>query len=106
MAFNSHKPKLSRHKAVELRFRKAVRAFGLDRVLRRDRKERARQGARLPVDRRGAFLRRFEERGVRLGGGTVNLVGEKDLRKNWAGPEGKLLRFRVENERADDVGRR
>ena len=94
------------HKAVELRFREAVRAFGLDRVLRRDRKERARKGMRLPVDRRGAFLRRFEERGVRLSGGAVNLVREKDLRKDRAGAEGKLLFFRVENERADDVGRR
>lgn len=94
------------HKAVELRFREAVRSFGFDRVLRRDREERTREGARRSVDRRGAFLRRFEERGVRLGGGAVNFVGEKDLRKNRAGTEGKFLRFRVENERADDVGRR
>ena len=72
---------------VELGLREGVRAFVLDRVLRRDDHERTLERIRVSVERDLTFLHRLEEGRLRLRRCTVDLVTEDDLREDRAGTE-------------------
>jgi hypothetical protein len=50
----------------------------------------------LAVHRRGALLHRFEKRRLRLGGGTVDLVGEEEVGEQRPGAEAELAARRIE----------
>src|SRR5262249_31180494 len=50
------------------------------------------------------FLHGFEQGGLGLGGGAVDLVAEDELGEDGAGPELEGLLVRVEDVGADDVG--
>src|SRR3990170_1431103 len=90
---------------VDLRLRQRVRAFVLDRILRREHDERARQGMRLPLEGRLPLLHRLEERGLRLRRRAVDLVREQDVREHRPLAEHELARLPVEDVRARDVRR-
>jgi hypothetical protein len=65
--------------AVELRFGQRVDALALDRVLRRDDHEAVGERMALAVERHAPLLHRLEQRGLGLGRGAVDLVGEQQL---------------------------
>src|SRR6185437_6947925 len=67
------------HEPVDLRFRKRVRAFLLDRVLRRQHEKGFFESERRPADRHLLLLHRFEQRRLHLGRRAVDLVGENDV---------------------------
>ena len=73
--------------AVELRFGQRIGAVVLHRVLRGDHHERARQRMRPAVDGDLAFVHGFEQRGLRLGGGAIDLVGQQKIAEDGAGLE-------------------
>ena len=91
--------------AVELRLGQRERALVLDRVLRGEDHERRGHLARHAVDGDLSLLHRLQQRGLRLGGGAVDLVGEHDLRHHRAGPELELARRLVEDGDARDIRR-
>jgi hypothetical protein len=65
---------------VELRFGQRIRAFLLDRVLRREHGERLRKRTGFAARRHLQFLHGFEERGLRLRRRAVDFVGEHEVR--------------------------
>jgi hypothetical protein len=67
------------HEAVELGLGQRVGALLLDRVLRGEHEERLRQLVRRAAGGDLALLHRLEQRGLRLGRGPVDLVGEHDV---------------------------
>src|SRR5207237_1318207 len=93
------------HEAIELRLREGVGAFLLDRVLRRQDKERLPQIEGLPADRHLLFLHRLEQRRLHLGGRPIDLVGEHQVREQRAFLRIELLTLLVEHHGADHVGR-
>ena len=68
--------------AVELRLGQRERALVLDRVLRREEQERARQRPGQPVGRHLLLGHRLEQRGLRLRHRAVDLVDEHDVRED------------------------
>src|SRR6202034_265138 len=90
--------------AVELRLGQAEGAELLVRVLRGDHEEHIRQriggavGAHLPL------LHGLEQRALGARTGAVHLVGEQQLREDWAVAEIKALAGAIEHRDADDVG--
>ena len=88
--------------AVELRFGERVGAFVLDRVLRREHQEGVGERVGLTVDRHLALLHRFEERGLGLRRGPVDLVGEQEVREHRTGAEHELAA--AHGHRAGEVG--
>src|SRR5207245_2172773 len=90
---------------VELRLGQRIRALVLHRVLRRDDEERMRQHARLALERDLLLLHRLEQRGLRLGGRAVHLVGEHDVREDRALLDPELAGADLVDARADDVAR-
>ena len=82
------------HEAVELRFGQRIRAFELDRILRRQHEERRRQRPRLAERRHAPFLHRFEQRRLGLRRGAVDLVGQQQVGEDRAGVEHELLAAR------------
>ena len=91
--------------AVELRLGQRIGALELDRVLRRDHHERARQLVRLRVDTDLTFLHRLEQRRLRLRRRAVDLVGEHDVREHAARTELEVAARAVPDRDAGDVGR-
>ena len=91
--------------AVELRLRQPIDAFLLDRVLRRQHQERLRQRQRRPLDRDLEFLHRFQQGGLRLGRGAVDLVGEQHLAEDRSLAQDELVGLAVEDVGAGDVAR-
>jgi hypothetical protein len=93
--------------AIELRFRQRVRAFHLERVLRREDDERLIEDVGLLPDGDAVLLHGFEERALRLRRGAVDLVREDDVGENRPFAELErlvtLLRL-VDDRRAEDVG--
>ena len=67
------------HKAVHLGFGKRISTVLFDRVLCREDEERLRKLSRNAHDRHGMFLHGLQKRGLRLGGRTVDFVGEDDI---------------------------
>ena len=92
------------HEAIELRFGQRVRAFLLDRVLRRQHEERLGQRVGLVADRDLALLHRLEQRALHLGRRAVDLVGEDEVGEDRALRGRNSPRARVVDARADDVG--
>ena len=74
-------------KAVELRFGQRIRALELDRILRGDDQKHGRQRHALALDRHLVLLHRFEQRGLGLGGGAIDLVGDDDVGEDRPAPE-------------------
>ena len=85
----------TQQEAVQLRFGQRECAFKLDRILRRDHQEGARQRHRLALDRQLAFLHRLQQSGLRARRGAVDLVGEHQLRQQRPGPKLEIARFLV-----------
>ena len=66
-----------------------------DRVLRGDHQKRLRQRVRVRVDRDLAFVHGFEQRGLRLGRGAVDFVGQQHVGEDRAALEFELLLDRL-----------
>ena len=81
-----------------------IRAFVLDRVLRRHDHERPSELVGRAVDRDLVFLHALEQCGLRLRRGPVDLVDEEHVREHRAGAELELVRALVEDVDAGDVG--
>ena len=87
---------------VELRLGQRVGSFLFDRVLGRHHEERLLEHVDVAADRDRVFLHGFEQGRLGLGGGSIDLVGEHDLREDRA-------RLKLEDAAAvgqlhDDVG--
>ena len=97
------------HEAIELRLGQRIRAFLLDRVLRREHEERALQVVADAGDGDLVFLHRFEQRRLGLGRRPVDLVGEDDVGEDRAADEaddalaGRAIL--LDDLGAEDVGR-
>jgi len=95
--------------AVELRLGQRIRAFLLDRVLRGEHEEWLLQRVLRAAGSNRVLLHRFEQRGLRLRRGAVDLVGEDHLPeqrpalKLETAPPGR--RVFGDDVRADNVGR-
>ena len=76
--------------AIELRLGQRVRAFHLERVLRREDEERLLEHVRRVADRDAVLVHRLEQRALRLRRGAVDLVGEDDVREDRALAEVEL----------------
>ena len=76
------------HEPIELRFGQRIRAFLLDRILRREHEERLGQLVRLSGRGHGVLLHRLQQRGLRLRWRAVDLVGQHDVGEDR--PSGKL----------------
>jgi len=92
------------HEPVELRLRERIRAFGLDRILRRHDEEGRWHRVRRVGDRDLALLHHLEERALHLGGRAVDLVREQEVAEDRAelGVERALVG--AVDPRADEVG--
>src|SRR5207249_2938070 len=88
---------------IDLGFRERIGALVLDRILRRDHEEGPVQRERFALQRRLAFLHRFEERGLGLRRGRVDLVRQEDVREDRAPSEDEVARLAVEHVRPRDV---
>ena len=88
-----------------MRFGQRIRSVMLNRILRRDHKKRLRQFVGVRVDRDLAFVHGFEQRGLRLGRGAVDFVGEQDVGENRAALEFEFLFCGGIDRDAEHVGR-
>ena len=79
---------------VELRLGQRIRAFLLDRILRRHDQEQRRQQIRRAPDGDLALAHRFEQRRLHLGRRAIDFVGQQQVVENRAALEfeGRLLR--------------
>ena len=99
--------------AIELRFGQRIGAFLLQRVLRRQHMERARQIVALASHRHVIFLHGLQQRRLRARAGAVDLVRHQQLREDRpahkaerAAPVGGLLHdFRAQNVGGHQIGR-
>ena len=90
--------------AVELRLGQREGPFVLDRVLRREQQERARQLPRDAVRRYLPLGHCLEQRGLRLGCRPVDLVDENDVGEDRPRPELEVPRLLVEHGEPGHVG--
>ncbi len=67
---------------IQLCFGKRIGSFLLDRILSRHDEERLLQFEPRPADRDRSFLHGFEQGGLGLRGGSIDLVRQADLREN------------------------
>ena len=97
------------HEAILLCFRQRIGALLLDRVLRGEHEEGIDEPVPHAADAHLPLLHRLQERGLRLGGRAVDLVGEHDVGEEGAFEEPQLPRAAgavlLEHVGADDVGR-
>ena len=97
------------HEAIELGLGQRVRAFELDRVLRREDVERLLELIGAALDRHAVLLHRFEQRRLRLGRRPVDLVRQDDVGEDRSGREHHLpaagRAVLLDDVRAGDVGR-
>ncbi len=80
-----------------------IRALVLDGVLGGDHHERRAQGVGLGIDRDLPLLHAFEEGGLGLRGGAVDLVAEHDVREHGTGLELEVAVLLVEDVHPGDV---
>jgi hypothetical protein len=90
--------------AIELRLGQGIRPLVLDRILRGEDREIARQCMALAVDGDRALLHRLEERRLRLRRRAVDLVAEQEVGEDRAVAEREAAFVRTEHARARDVG--
>ena len=81
----------AQEEAIQLRFGERERPLVFDGILRGKHHERARQFVGHAVHRHLALLHGFEQGGLRLGRGAVDLVCQHDLSHDRAGTELELL---------------
>ena len=93
------------HEPVELCLGQGVGALVFDRVLGRDDHERGPERVGLGVDRDLTLLHALEQGGLRLGGGTVDLVTQHDVGEDRARLELEVALLLVEDVDARDIGR-
>ena len=93
------------HEAIDLRGRQRERAVVILRVHRRQHLERIRHAMGGAIDRDRALLHHLEERGLRLRGGAVDLVGEEEVGEDGAATEDELAGARVVDGGAGDIHR-
>ena len=93
----------AQHEAVELGFGQGEGAFILDGVLRGQNHEGHVERVGVAVDGDLALFHRFQQGGLGLGGGAVDLVDEDDLGVDGAGAKLELARALVEDGDAGDV---
>ena len=97
------------HEAVELGFRQGIRAFELDRVLRREDEERLVERVGAALNRDAVLLHRFEERRLGFRRRAIDFVGQHDVREDRARREDHLTaagaRLFLDDVGAGDVGR-
>ena len=79
------------------------RAGRTDRVLCGKDDKRLRQIIRFAVHCDLMFFHRFQQRGLRLAGGTVNFICQQQIRHDRAGLVDELVRFFIIDREADDV---
>ena len=95
--------------AVELRFGQRIRAFLLDRILRREHEERLGQAHRVAARGHAMLLHRLEQRGLRARRRAVDLVGEHDVGEDRPAHEPEAARagrrVLLEDLGAGDVAR-
>ena len=91
--------------AVKLGIGEHRRTGRTDRVLRGKDDKGIRQIIRLAVDCDLVLLHRFEQRGLRLAGGTVDLIRQQQIRHDRAGLIDEFVRLFVIDREADDVRR-
>ena len=91
--------------AVKLGIGEHRRAGRTDRVLRGEDDKRVRQSIRLAVHRDLVFLHRFQQRGLRLAGRSVDLIRQQQIRHDRAGLVDELVRLFVVDREADDIRR-
>jgi len=89
--------------AVQLGLRQRVGPLVLHRVLGGDHHEGIGQCAGLTVNRDLALLHGLQQGRLRLGRGTVDLVGQEQVGEDRSGAEGELRAAGVVDERAGDV---
>ena len=92
-------------KAIQLSLGQRKRALVLDRVLRRQHQKRLGKPICVIIDRNLAFLHAFEQGRLRLGGRTIDLVREDDLRHDRPRSILKLARLLAKDGNACDVTR-
>ena len=92
------------HEPVDLRFGQRIRAFLLDRVLRREHEERLLELERRAADRDLLLLHRLEQRRLHLGRRAVDFVGENDVREDRSALHRELTGRLVVDLRAQHVG--
>ena len=93
---------------IELRLGKRIRAFHLDRILRRHDEERLLERIRRLADRHADVLHRLQQRRLRFRRRTVDLVGQHDVgedRPRLELEERAAVRVLLHDVGADDVGR-
>jgi hypothetical protein len=93
------------HEPVDLRLGERIRAFGLDRVLRREDEERRRDRERLVADRHLPLLHHLEQGGLHLRRCTVDLVGEEEVAEDGAELGVEVRAVRAVDPGADEVRR-
>ena len=97
------------HEAIELRFGQRIRAFELDRVLRREHVERLLERVGPALNRDTVFLHRFEKRRLRFRRRAVDFVCEDDIREDRPWRKHHLppprRRIFLDDVGAGDVGR-
>ena len=86
--------------AVELRFGQRIGAFHLDRILSGHHQERRFELVGGGAAGDGAFLHGFEQRGLRLGRGAIDLVGQHQVGEDRAGLEAQSLARRARRSRS------
>ena len=91
--------------AVQLRFGQRIGAFKIDRVLRREHGEPARQRAPLAVDRHLPLFHAFQQRSLGARRHAVDLVHQQQIGKHRPGMERERVRARAQDRGAEDVGR-
>ncbi len=91
------------HEAIELRFGKRIRSFLFDRVLRGDRDEGAIERIGHAIHRHLSLLHRLQQRRLRLGRGSIDLVAEQQVREDWSAVERELAALHVEDAVPGDV---
>ena len=89
--------------AVELRLGQRVGAVVLDGILRGDHHEGPRQGMRVAVDGDLAFVHGFEQGGLGLGRGAVDLVGQQEVAEDGPGLEFEGFGVGVVDGDAEDI---
>ena len=80
------------HEPIQLRLRERIGALELDRVLRREHRERRRQRMRDAVRGDGALLHRLEQGGLGLRRRAVDFVGEHQVGEDRTRPEPEFVR--------------
>ena len=94
------------HEAIHLRVGEELRARRADVVLRRDDDKGLFQRMRLPVHGDLPLLHRFQQRGLRFAGGTVDLVAQKQVgARRRALVIDELPALRLIHRKADDIRR-